>query len=159
MSDDERRQDDQDEQDNQDRQAEQDDRDEQDEENPPRTTAEWVTLSISIAILALLFGAIGFFYLSGNDTVAIIEVTPLTEQVRAEGEQFLLPVEITNTGEQTASSVSVTVSLMVDGEEEQSADFSVDFLAGGASERGVALFTTDPATGEITVTAVSYMEP
>lgn len=128
-------------------------------ENRSRTVAEWVTLSVSIAILAALFGAIGFFYLRGDGDDAIIEVTPLTGEVLRAGDRFVLPVEIVNTGERTASTVSVTVALMVDGEEAESADFSIDFLAGGASERGVAIFTTDPATAEITVGAVSFMEP
>lgn len=127
--------------------------------SPTRTVAEWVTLSISIAILAVLFGAIGIFYLRGDGEHSLIEVTPLTEDVRREGDRFLLPVEIANTGERTAGTVSVTVALMVDGEEVESADFSIDFLAGGASERGVAIFTTDPASADVTVGAVSFMEP
>lgn len=129
------------------------------QENPTRTVAEWATLAISIAILAVLFGAIGFFYLRGDGEDSIIEVTPLTGEVRRAGDRFMLPVEIANTGERTASTVAVTIALMVDGEEAESADFSIDFLAGGASERGVAIFTTDPATAEITVGAVSFMEP
>lgn len=127
--------------------------------SPTRTAAEWVTLSISIAILVILFGAIGVFYLSGDGEKSLIEVTPLTEDVRRERDRFLLPVEIANIGERTASTVNVTVALMVDGEEVESADFSIDFLAGGASERGFAIFTTDPASADVTVGAVSFMEP
>lgn len=125
----------------------------------PRTTAEWVTLGISIAILAVLFGAIGVFYLQGNGNPAVIEVTPLLEQIRQEGDSYLLPVEITNAGEQTAEGVTVSITLMVDDTEEGSADFTVDFLAGGATEVGIGVFTTDPRTGEIQVDTVSFVKP
>lgn len=122
-------------------------------ENTTRAAAEWVTLSVSIAILALLFGAIGFYYLRGDSQQSFIVVTPLTDEIRHEGDRFVLPVKITNTGERTASTVTVSVALMLGGEEQERVEFSIAFLAGGA------IFTTDPTRAEITVGAVSFLEP
>jgi uncharacterized protein (TIGR02588 family) len=124
-----------------------------------RTVAEWVTLGVSIAILVAVFGAITWFYFTRNSADAVIEVKPRAELTRQIADAYYVPIEITNTGGRTAADVQVVVSHASGDDHKETSQFSIQFLAGGATSRGMAVFHTDPASGEITVDVISYLEP
>ena len=124
-----------------------------------RSLAEWVTLAISVAIVLGLLGLVTYLYLDDGLTSAVIEVTPLIGETRESGARFYVPVEIENTGGKTVEQLLVTVSLTLPNGSTEDAQFTVDFLAGGASQGAVASFSEDPREHEVGVSAVSYVEP
>ena len=79
--------------------------------------------------------------------------------MRHEGESYYLPVEVTNRGGRTAEEVVVQAELVgSDGSAEES-EFTLDFLAGGETREGTAVFATDPSTGELTIDVASFQSP
>ena len=124
-----------------------------------RSTAEWVTLAISSAILLAVVGALVYQQLSGGDEPAVIEATPRLEAVRVAGGAYYLPVEIVNRGGVTAQDVLVIVSVGAGQAERESSELLIDFLAGGATAKGTAVFRQDPRQQPLEVDVASYLEP
>jgi uncharacterized protein (TIGR02588 family) len=65
---------------------------------------------------------------------------------------------VENTGDRTASSFLVIVSLHAGQGQPEEAQFNMDFLAGGATASGVVTFHAKPTPENISV-RVSYVEP
>ena len=124
-----------------------------------RTVAEWTTLGISLAILAVVFASIAWLWVRDTGAPASVEVTPLTEAIRNEGDVWYLPLEIENSGDATAEDVVVEVALDTGQGEPETAEITVTFLASGETARGTAVFTSDPASGDLTIRPVSFKEP
>ena len=121
-----------------------------------RSTAEWTTLAAScvvllvvvVVIVAQMFGAT-----APPDPVA--EIRP---PYRVEADSYHVTVEVSNRGDRTAANVQVSAELEVDGET-TTAEQSVDFLAGDATQELVFVFDDDPAEGTLTVGVSSYSLP
>ena len=126
--------------------------------DPGRTTAEWVSLGVSLLIVLALAGLVTYDYFATGNEPPTIEVTPQLEQVRQEGDAFYLPVEVANTGDQTAQDVSVEVALQAGEGDPESAQFTVAFLPGGGTEEAVVVFREDPSRGEIS-SSISFVRP
>ena len=124
-----------------------------------RSTAEWVTLVGSLAILLSIFGLITFLHFQGEEKAAIIDVESSVDEVRFEGDLYYLPVEVTNRGDITVEDVVVEAELDTGSGTPITADFTITFLAGGERVQGTFVFEEDPRQGELTVHAVSYKDP
>jgi uncharacterized protein (TIGR02588 family) len=105
-----------------------------------------------------LLGLLTYLSLREGKQPVRIEVQPQLDLVRAEGDRYYLPVEITNQGDETAAEVQVELSLSDSQGNQESSSFTVQFLAGKAAARGEAIFTVDPRQAELTSSA-SYLEP
>jgi uncharacterized protein (TIGR02588 family) len=131
-----------------------------DQGSPPRRTrAEWTGLIISVGIVLALVGLVGYQAVAGADRPAALEVRPRLEAVWREAGWSYLPVEVANFGALTAEDILVRLSLASDDGEQESAEFTIRFLAGGAREEGVVVFRGDPARGRLTVAGLSYVKP
>lgn len=125
-----------------------------------RSVAEWTTLGISVAILLVVVGLVGYQQLFGASQPAAIEVTPRLQQVRQEGDAYYLQVDVTNKGDRTAEDVRVEVSLTSDGRHQKmSSELRIMFLAGHETSRGTVVFGEDPRRGVLTTEVVSYLQP
>lgn len=124
-----------------------------------RSTAEWTTLAVSIALILGLVGLVTYLYISGDNRPPIVEAIPLIEEVRQEGNAYYVPIEVTNRGDQTAEEVQVQAALSNPEGQQETAQFTIPFLAGGETTTGTAVFSEDPSAGELTVGAVSYRRP
>ena len=121
-----------------------------------RSTAEWTTLGASCVVLLVVVGLIVaqlFRSSSPPDPVAEIRFP-----YRVEAGGFHVDVEVSNHGDQTAANVQVTATLDTDGTTD-TADQTIDFLAGGASHDLVFVFEDDPAGGTLTVAVSSFSLP
>lgn len=123
---------------------------------PARTTAEWVTFGISVAILLVVVGLIAL-QATGSDSPALPRVLK-TGPVEHRGDHYLVPVEIRNDGGATAETVQVTAELTL-GEETIEADQTVEFLAQGERAEVTFVFEQDPASGELVVRVSGYTVP
>ncbi len=124
-----------------------------------RSAAEWTTLGISLAILAVLFATIGWLWVRDAGMPASIEVTPVTEAIRQEGGVWYLPLEVVNSGDATAEDVIVEAALDTGQGEPETAQITITFLSSGETARGTAAFTSDPAAGSLTIRPVSFRHP
>jgi uncharacterized protein (TIGR02588 family) len=124
-----------------------------------RAVAEWTSFAISSAILLGVVGFLTYRHFTGEDTPPVVEVQTRVEGVRQAGERFYVPIEVVNRGAETAQDVLIRVELRTGAEEPEEAELQFDFLAGGATERGTAIFRRDPRLGELSVEVMSYLEP
>jgi uncharacterized protein (TIGR02588 family) len=131
-------------------------------EKQDRSIAEWVTFGISLAILLGLVGLVLYLALTKGDKPINLEAKPQLEMVRQTGDNFYLPVEISNLGDETAEEVEVEVILTAEGDgggKEETRQFTIQFLPRRATEEGYVIFQTDPRKGNIKVVIHSYIDP
>lgn len=128
-------------------------------EQSGRSVAEWTTLGISLAILALAFASILWLWARDDASPTTVEVTGVTDELRHEGDAWYLPLEVVNRGDTTAEDVVVEASLDTGEGEPETAEITFSFLASGETARGTAVFTSDPGAGDLTLRAVSFKEP
>ena len=124
-----------------------------------RAVAEWTSFAISTAILLGVVGFLTYRHFTGEDTPPMVEVQTQMEGVRQVGGRFYLPIEVANRGAETAQDVLIRVELRTGSEEPEEAELQFTFLAGGATERGTAIFRRDPRQGELSAEVMSYLEP
>jgi uncharacterized protein (TIGR02588 family) len=120
-----------------------------------RSVAEWTTLAISLTIIVGLVALVTYVSITGGNEPPIVEARPLAAEVRHEGDAYYLPVAVTNRGGRTAEQVLIQAELAGDGSSETS-EFTIDFLAGGETTEGTAVFAKDPSAGELTVDVASF---
>jgi uncharacterized protein (TIGR02588 family) len=125
-----------------------------------RTTAEWISLGLGLAVLLALVGLVVYQYLTTGDDPAAIEVTLLFEEQRTTGGLTYLPIAVRNTGDRAANDVRVEArwgdGANGDGER---APVTIPFLDGGETARAVLVFSQDPGEVGVQVDVLSYIEP
>ena len=129
-------------------------------ENGPkeRTTAELITLGVSILIVLALAGLVVFQAITQGTMPPQIEIEPITAEVKQVGESYYLPISVSNRGDKSVEAVEVEVELRVEGQEPETVGFTVPFLAGMETDTNVVIFSEDPRSGEINFTS-SFHEP
>lgn len=126
--------------------------------DPGRSAAEWVSLGVSLTILLALVGMVIYAYQTDGKQPPVIEVQTQLEQVRIEGDNFYLPLEIKNTGDLTAQEVNVQITLSGEQTPVESVALIIPVLAGGETASGIAVFQQDPTLGQIRM-EISFLEP
>lgn len=100
--------------------------------SPPRKFAEWVSLSISVLLILGLTGYLINEALQSNDNLVLVTVRVLTAQSGRAGEQYVLPVEVTNRGSHTLRDLQVEVTAHAKdssaSEEPQKREITIDYL-------------------------------
>ncbi len=120
------------------------------------SAAEWTTLILSsLVILALVAGVI-WLTVDGDDAPPRIEATPVMSELRQVGGAYALPIEVTNRGNAAAQHVLVRAEVSRDDGSPESAEFTLDVLAGGETREATVVFRADPATHDLTVDVVSF---
>ena len=125
------------------------------ERRRPAKPAEWVTFGVAACVVLAVVGLI-LVQVPGDQQppAPVVRVGEAVE--RAGG--FVVPVDVTNDGDETAQNVQVTATLTVD-DGEATSDQVIDFLAGGEEERLEFVFEDDPADGELEVVVGGYSLP
>ena len=129
----------------------------EDRSTESRTLAEWVTLLVSIAIVAGVFIVVTYLYVAGDGHPVVIGTDVQLDHIRVAGETFYLPVVVFNEGDSAAGNVQIQAELAI-GEEIETSEFSINSLSGNDSETGVVAFSGDPRDGELTARVASYIE-
>lgn len=129
------------------------------ESGAKHTTAERVTLVISVLILATILAIAGWSYSDQGANPARINVETHLDQVRVEQSGYYLPLTVTNTGGLTAQDVVVSGELVIGNQPPEEAEITITFLAGGESEKAYLIFQEDPSVGDVSVVITSYLEP
>jgi len=124
-----------------------------------RSIAEWTTLTISTLILLGIVGAILWLSLTGADHPPRIVVDWNPDKVRHEESGYYVEVVVRNEGNQTVENATIEGRLAIPGEDQESAELTIPFLAGGDKAQGTLVFRGDPASGELTTGVTSYKKP
>ena len=122
----------------------------------PPSTAERITLAAGVALILGLIAIVTYFTLVAGGGPPQIEATPLIADDRGEDGPYYLPVAIANRGGQTAKDVLVLITLETGDEAPETAELTVDFLAGGETVERTAVFSADPADGELSIDIASF---
>ncbi len=122
---------------------------------PERTSAEWTTFAVAVAILLALMGAIVLAAVRSHDEARPVAVIERTQRV---GDGFHVTVMVKNEGDKAAEAVQVVASLKLNGETTEG-DQTVDFLAGGDEEELVFVFADNPDSGELSVEVSGFTVP
>ena len=120
----------------------------------PKSTAEWISLAVSLIILLGFVGAIIWLWIQQPTGPAQFKVQP--GLVRNETGLFHLPVTVTNTGGSAVEQVRVEGKLSNQGQEEI-AITTIDFLPVRAQKEVVLIFRNEPSGALVQV--VSYHQP
>ncbi|MDQ3168038.1 MAG: hypothetical protein M3P94_05255 [Chloroflexota bacterium] len=129
----------------------------------PRNAAEWATLAISAAIIALLVGVAVFEHLT-NDSPAgtrVEVVLALDEVYEVEG-RFFIPFTATNRGATPAEDVVVTFTVRAPGPEEavlEEGTADLAYLANSGERTGQFATDYDPATYPVEASVSSFQTP
>lgn len=125
-------------------------------EREKRSPAEWVTFAVASAVLLTLMGLIAKEAMRSKEPAS--PTAEVVGEPEARGEQFVVTVEVANSGDETAESVQVVASLEID-DETFEADQVVDFLSGGEATRLTFVFPEDPADGTLDVRVAGFAIP
>ncbi|TVQ06018.1 MAG: hypothetical protein EA368_18055 [Leptolyngbya sp. DLM2.Bin27] len=123
-------------------------------EQPIRNRAEWVSLGISLTLLAGVVGTVVSVWL--NPSLKPAEFTVERGQVRVANGHYYLPITVKNEGDATAAQVTVEGSLETISPEEV-ATTTFDFVPAQSDADGVLIFSQEPSGA--TVRVISYQEP
>ena len=121
---------------------------------------EWVVFGVSLALVA---GVLGFLV---YDAVKLEKLPPDLE-VRlgapvARAQEFVVPVAVTNRGDQTAEGVQIEVTLEGSGSgggEPERGEFTIAFVPRRATREGWVAFRTDPRGARLTPRVLGYEKP
>jgi uncharacterized protein (TIGR02588 family) len=116
------------------------------------SVAERVTLAVGIVVILVLIGLVTYVSFSGGDELPVIAATPVLAEMREEGTLYYVPVTVTNDGQRTAEDVIVRAEL-ANGE---TAEFTLDFLAGDETREGTVVFATQPTAESLSVRVASF---
>lgn len=123
------------------------------------TTAERITLSISVVILlSILAVAIWSNMQTGQDPPDIVVEADI-ENVRETDSGFYVPITIKNNGGMTAQDAVIAGELDLGDGEPETAEITIAYLAGGEEEAAELIFSAHPNDGDFSVVPISYLQP
>lgn len=127
--------------------------------NEDRTSAERLTLGISLLLLIGLLGGLLWLETRRGDAPARVEVDAHFDSTYEHDEQWYLPVTIRNAGDRAAGTLRVDIVRPVEGEQPEVAELEYTFVAGGEEVEGAVVFDERPTASTVEVDVVSVTEP
>ena len=126
------------------------------EQRGPRRLAEWLTFGVSAALVLLLGGHLSWRLREPAGDVAFAEVVLHVDGVQAQGERYVLPIELINPSRRTLRDVLIRVRRPGPGGARESIDVVVDYLGQSSSQTLYVYLHGDPRAGSVTAEAISY---
>ena len=109
----------------------------------------WLEWLVFAASLILVLSTLGYLVYDG---ATFGEAPPSIEfqlgQPQQRSNRFVVPVSVTNRGDETAQGVHIEVTLESGGKEQENADFEIAFLPRHSTRKGWVTFKTDPRSVE-----------
>jgi uncharacterized protein (TIGR02588 family) len=105
---------------------------------------EWVVFAASLVLVVSTLGYLVY------DSATLGNAPPNIQfqlgKPQPQLNHFIVPVSVTNQGDETAEGVQVEVVLESGGQEQESAQFEIAFLPRHSTREGWVTFETDPRT-------------
>jgi uncharacterized protein (TIGR02588 family) len=118
---------------------------------------EWIAAAIGGFLFFTMIAYMAFLGFQQADTPPIIMLE--TKPAVRSGSAFLVPFIASNSGDATAAGLVVTATLTQGEREVESAEITIDYLAGGSERRGGFFFRNDPGPLRLELSAKAYLEP
>ena len=119
---------------------------------------EWLVFGVGLTLVLATLSYLIYDAATLGDAPPSIEVR--TGEPLQRPHNFVVPVLLTNHGDQTAEGVLVEVVLESGGEEKERGEFTVAFLPRRSTREGWVAFQTDPRTVErIKARVLGYEKP
>lgn len=119
---------------------------------------EWIVFAASLVLVVSTLGYLVYDVATLGDAPPSIEFQLGKPQRRSN--HFLVPVSVTNRGDQTAQDVNIEVILERGGKEQERGEFQIAFLPRHSTREGWVTFKTDPRTVEqINARVLGYEKP
>ena len=119
---------------------------------------EWVVFAAGLLLVVSTLSYLAYDAATITDAPPSIEVR--TGQPAERPHNFIVPVSLTNHGDQTAEGVLVEVVLESGGQEKERGEFTIAFLPRRSTREGWVAFQTDPRTVEqIKARVLGYEKP
>jgi len=128
-------------------------------EEPDRHEADWLERGATWASAAIVLALLGLLAWDAARSDSPPAFRTQLEPSRAAGSSFHVPVTVHNVGDAPAQGVEVTVSVRVGDSTAAEGSFTIDWLPGRSSRRGVAVLGANPARGRIAAEVLGYTEP
>ncbi|WP_009632744.1 DUF2393 domain-containing protein [Synechocystis sp. PCC 7509] len=117
---------------------------------------EWLVFAISLAIVLCTLGYLVYDGATSAKTPANIQLE--LGQPQPQANRFIIPVSVTNSGDTTAETVQIEVTLENLGKEQENAQLEIGFLPRHSKREGWVTFQTDPRSIEETKARVLGFE-
>jgi uncharacterized protein (TIGR02588 family) len=122
---------------------------------PQKNWLEWAVFAVGLALVASVLAYLTYDALTLGDTPPMMEVQ--VGQAVQQLEQEIVPIAVTNRGDQPAEGVIVEVVREAD---QELAQFEIAFLARGATGEGWAAFQASPdAPGQYSARVIGFEKP
>ncbi|HWS52728.1 MAG TPA: hypothetical protein VN228_01265 [Pyrinomonadaceae bacterium] len=119
---------------------------------------EWAVFGVGLALVAGTLGYLVYDGAAAGDDPPAVEVR--LGEPRPTGHNFVVPVAVTNHGDQTAEGVTVEVTLEgAGGAGPERGQLTVAFLPRRATREGWVAFRADPRAGRLTPRVLGYEKP
>ena len=119
---------------------------------------EWITFAVGLVIVLGVIGLQIYLHVEGETGPPRIVVQPDLAALYQEGNDYYLPVKITNEGGSTAEDVNVQISLENISGKAETISLLVDFLSPEEVSQPVVVFKTNPSQGDLTY-LVTFKNP
>ena len=128
------------------------------EDGRVRSPAEWITLTLSAFVLALIVGLVLYDWQVGKNIPPAFQVE-ITEATRLTEGRYYVPFTLRNTGGRIARTVQVLADLHLPDDTDETGEQQFDFLSGNERKHGGFVFEHDPKGGELVVRVASFGLP
>jgi uncharacterized protein (TIGR02588 family) len=119
---------------------------------------EWVVFAVGLVLVMSTLAYLAYDAATITDAPPSIEVR--TGEPLQRPHNFIIPISLTNHGDQTAEGITVEVVLESGGAEKERGEFTIAFLPRRSTREGWVAFQTDPRTVEqIKARVTGYEKP
>ncbi len=126
--------------------------------NLEKNWLEWIVFAVSLVLVLSTLGYLVYDRATFGDAPPSMEFQLGTPQPRLN--HFLVPVSVTNRGDESAEGVHIEVVLLSGGKEQESGEFEIAFLPRHSTREGWVTFKTDPRTVEqMTARVLGFEKP
>ncbi len=115
-----------------------------------RKLAEWITFLISAALILAVAGYMLYQGSRDESPIIVPEIRPLYDQAQRQGAQYVLPVEVRNTGDRTLRDLKVEAAYTGVEGKEQTREHIIEYLGERARETLYFYFDADPKELDLT---------
>ncbi|MGB3768880.1 MAG: TIGR02588 family protein [Phormidesmis sp.] len=128
------------------------------EDKRVRSPAEWITLTLSTFVLALIVGLVLYDWQISKNIPPAFQVE-ITEATRLTEGRYYVPFTLYNSGGRIARTVQVLADLNLPDGTDETGEQQFDFLSGNERKKGGFVFEHDPQAGELVVRVASFGLP
>ena len=124
---------------------------------PKKNVLEWSVFAASGLLVAAVFVVLVLSGIKGGQTPPSIHIA--TGRPERVGDQYRLPVTVSNSGDMTAADVKIEVELTAEGSRAEVSELTIPFVPKRSSRHAWVVFGRDPACCTIDARATAFNVP